>query len=73
MAILRGKKTSGWLTQEWAIARALENLDYYSAVKLVGLKTLSDSWDNVKEKIYNKSIRRGYEFVLRRKTVPSAR
>ena len=71
--ILLGEKTVGWFTQSWAIARVLENLDYYRALDLVELETLARKWDEVKNKIHNASIRRGYEFVLQRNAVSIAR
>lgn len=72
-AILKGEKTQGWLTQNWALARVLENLDYYRARDLVGVETLKKHWDGVKKLIHDPVIRRGYEYVLRRDALSSAR
>ena len=73
LKILRGKETKGWFTQDWAIARVVENLDYYSAVSLLGLDIWAKKWDKVKTKIFNKSIKHGYEYVLQRYTLSSTR
>ena len=64
--ILQGKKTHGWFTQTWAIARIIEQVNYYDAISLIGLDRLYANWDMIKTKIFNISIKRGYEFVLRR-------
>lgn len=73
LSILSGDKVYGWFTQEWAIARVLENLDYYRALDLVGFQTLSNKWGDVKKNIHDASLKRGYEFALRRKALSVAR
>ncbi|EKD79899.1 MAG: hypothetical protein ACD_40C00268G0005 [uncultured bacterium] len=71
--ILSGKNVLGTLDQSWAMARVLENLHYYDALDLVPFATLSKNWDNVKSKIFIRGIRDGYEFVLQRHSLPTAR
>ncbi|MBU1017355.1 hypothetical protein KJ678_04320 [Patescibacteria group bacterium] len=71
--ILAGKKKMGWLNQEWAIGRVLENLNYYEARKLISLKQLAQYWPKVKKRIYNKTIKKGYDFVLHQYTLSTAR
>jgi hypothetical protein len=71
-AILRGEKSLGSLDQTWAIARILENLNYYDAMKLVPPEILRSNWDKVKPKLFKDSIRKGYEFVLQRQAVSAA-
>lgn len=73
LSILSGKKEMGWFTQKWAIARVLENLDYYRALDLIGFATLSQHWDQVKKSIHDPALKRGYEYALRAKIVSSAR
>lgn len=68
-AILRGQKAEGNLDQDWAIARVLENLNYYDAMELVPLNILESHWEIVKKKLFKDSIKRGYEFVLQRHSV----
>ena len=68
-AILRGEKAEGSLDQDWAIARVLENLNYYDALDLIPLGLLEKHWGIVKKKLFKDSIKRGYEFVLQRHSV----
>lgn len=72
-AILDGNKKMGSLDQSWAIARVLEHVDYYAAKDLVSVSTLSRNWPSVKSKIFNQSIKDGYEFLLHRYALSSAR
>lgn len=72
-AILHGKKQRGWFTKEWAIARVLSNLNYYDAMALIPKSKLKKTWEEVKQKIRSKTIRDGYEFVLRKHALPATR
>ncbi|MEK7495756.1 MAG: hypothetical protein AAB569_06400 [Patescibacteria group bacterium] len=65
-AILQGKKVLGNMNQSWAIARVLENLNYYDAMSLISLDTLRNNWNKVKGRLFNNSIKNGYEFLLQR-------
>lgn len=65
-AILRGKKVLGNLNQSWAIVRVLENLNYYDAMSLVSLDLLRNNWNKIKGRLFNNSIKNGYEFLLQR-------
>ncbi len=65
-AILAGKKVLGNMNQSWAITRVLENLNYYDAMNLVSLNTLRSNWKEVQSKLFNSSIKNGYEFLLQR-------
>lgn len=71
--ILSGKHSLGQLDQSWAISRVLENLNYYDAMSLVSLDTLKKSWPAVEGKLFKQSIKKGYEFLLRRQTLSAAR
>ena len=64
--ILNGKKVLGNMDQNWAIVRVLENLNYYDAMNLVSLSTLRNNWKEVQPKLFNSSIKNGYEFLLQR-------
>ena len=64
--ILAGKKVLGNMDQNWAIVRVLENLNYYDAMNLVSLNTLRSNWKEVQPKLFNSSIKNGYEFLLQR-------
>ena len=72
-AILRGEKVLGNLDQNWAIARILENLNYYEAMKLIPLELLRKNWELVKKKLFKYPIKNGYEFLLQRYPVSIAR
>ena len=71
-AILRGQKVEGNLDQDWAIARVLENLNYYEAMNLVPYHLLKIRWPMVSRKLFRDSIKNGYEFVLQRYSVSVA-
>ncbi len=71
--ILAGESSLGQLDQSWAISRVLENLNYYDAMSLVSLDTLKQSWSTVEGKLFKKSIKNGYEFLLRRQALSTAR
>ena len=72
-AILRGQKAEGSLDQDWAIARVLENLNYYDAIELVPVSLLKSRWEVVKKKLFKDSIKKGYEFLLQRHAVSNTR
>lgn len=65
-AILAGEKVLGNMDQNWAIVRVLENLNYYDAMNLVSLNTLRSNWQEIQPKLFNSSIKNGYEFILQR-------
>ena len=65
-AILAGKKVLGNMDQNWAITRVLENLNYYDAMNLVSLDTLRNNWNKEQPRLFNSSIKNGYEFLLQR-------
>lgn len=70
--ILLGDKKVGSLDQDWAISRVLENFNYYDAMDLVPYEVLKNRWSQVKEKLFNKAIKNGYEFLLQRYPVSIA-
>lgn len=72
-SILRGETTIGSLDQPWAVARALQHLNYYDAIHAVPLTTLKTIWPKVKTQIFNKNIQQGYDFVLQRHTLSTTR
>ncbi len=72
-AILEGRKTKGWFTQDWAIARVLENVNYYDAKSLVPLDVLQRRWDTVRSKLFHPSLQKGYDLVLHQKALSAAK
>lgn len=71
-AILHGEKVLGNMNQSWAIVRVLENLNYYDAMSLVSLDLLRNNWNKIKGRLFNNSIKNGYEFLLQRYPVSIA-
>lgn len=67
------KHRNGWMSKDWAIARVLEHAPYYDAIALVPIDIVQERWAKVQTKIFNRDIREGYEFILRRHALPSAR
>lgn len=72
-SILLGKRTLGSFDQAWAIARVLENANYYEAIDLIPWDTLQSMWPVVKQKMFYTSIKDGYEYVLHRDALSTAR
>lgn len=64
--ILSGEKKVGSFDQDWAISRVLENLNYYDAMALVPYSTLKERWSFIKGKLFNSTVKNGYEFLLHR-------
>lgn len=71
--ILEGKKVNGAFDQVWAIKRVLENLNFYEAKSIVTKKMFIDNWNEVKPKMFNRSIIKGYDFLLHRYSVSTTR
>lgn len=71
--ILLGEKKVGSLDQDWAISRVLENLNYYDAMALIPYTTLKERWEVIKGKLFNPSVKNGYEFLLHRYPVSITR
>lgn len=71
-SILDEKGKSGWLSRDWAIARLLEHAPYYDAIALVPLDTIRERWEQIKPKLFNKTIQKGYDYVLRRHALSPA-
>lgn len=70
--ILAGEVKIGNFDQDWAISRVLENCNYYDAMSLIPYAILRSRWEHVKGKLFNKSIKSGYEFLLQRYPVSIA-
>lgn len=66
---LYGRKENGWLNQQWALLRAINNLNYYEFRELVPLELVGQAWDEVCDKIRDPAVKKGLEFLLQRKTV----
>lgn len=71
--LLNGRAQKPWFNRDWATARVLENVNYYDAMNLVDIDYLALNWINIKQRIYNTNIQKGYEYLLHRKTVSTTR
>lgn len=72
-AILEGKKEDGWFNRNWAIARVLEHANYYEARELIPMSVLVQRWPDIKRRLFQSSIKEGYEYLLHRYALSSAR
>lgn len=73
MDFLTGKKELGSFNRKWAVRRAIEGLNYYELIELVGLKTIAEVWPSIRETFRIKSIRDGIDYVLRKYTISASR
>ncbi|MBU1088783.1 hypothetical protein KKC08_04595 [Patescibacteria group bacterium] len=71
--ILNGKETQKWFNRQWATTKVLENATYYDAINLIDMDYLKKNWNIIKSRIFNKSIKNGYQFVLQKKALSSSR
>ncbi len=72
-AILSDEKKDGFLGRDWAIGRILEHVPYYDAIELVPISIIKSRWQQLKPKIFNKEIKKGYEYLLHKYTLSAAR
>lgn len=57
----------------WAERRAIESMNYYDILQIIGLHRIARDWKKLKNTIKNKTRVRGIEYVLRRYNIPIAR
>ncbi|MFB6346198.1 MAG: hypothetical protein ABEK50_10550 [bacterium] len=69
---LFGRKEEGWFDQKWALSRAINHLNYYELRRLVPLQLLSEHWDRVSDQIRDPAVKKGLEFLLRRRILSSS-
>lgn len=65
-------KTYKWITQEWALVRAIERLQYYDFIELVPFRLIIEKWPVIRKKIRMSHIRKGWDYVFRKFSVPSS-
>jgi hypothetical protein len=70
-ALQRGR-TYKWITQEWALVRAMERLGYYDLLELVPLNLIVTKWPLIRDKVRMRHIKKGWDYVVRRHAVPAA-
>lgn len=71
--LLNGKASQMWFNRDWAMARVLEHVNYYDAINLVDIDYLKLNWESIKKRIYNETIKNGYDYFLRKRTLSSTR
>ncbi|OIP87788.1 hypothetical protein AUK05_00390 [Candidatus Shapirobacteria bacterium CG2_30_35_20] len=71
--ILKGKKVMGKFDQLWAIKRVLENLNFYEAMAIIPKSLFISNWNKIRSKVFNRSIIKGYDFLLHRYTLSTTR
>ena len=64
--IVDNKNVLEKFNQDWAIGRVLENVNYYDALDLINPLVLLKRWDFIRDRIFNKEIKKGYDYILRR-------
>lgn len=73
LKILSEEKVDGWFSQNWALVRMIENLNYYDFIHTVPLDLVASKWKDIKGKIYDKTKVKGLEYVLRKKALSVTR
>ena len=71
--ILDGKKELGSFNRKWAVRRAVEGLNYYDLIEVVGFKTLAEVWPSIRENFRIKNIKDGMDYVLRKYSLSASR
>lgn len=71
--ILNDKKQIECFDSKWALKRAIEGLNYYDLMKLVGIKMLVNNWDALRNKIKSASIKKGIDYVIRKYIISTTR
>jgi hypothetical protein len=73
MDILDGKTELGGFNRKWAVRRAIEGLNYYDLLELVGIKTIAEVWPEIRKTFRIKSIKEGMDYVLRKYSLSASR
>jgi hypothetical protein len=73
MALLDGEIKPGGLDRLWALRRAVEGMNYYDLLEIVGLPRIARDWPALKPTLRNQTRIRGIEYVLRKHNLSTAR
>ncbi len=73
MEILNGKKELGGFNRKRAVRRAVEGLNYYDLIEVVGFKTLAEVWPSIRENFRIKGIKDWIDYVLRKYSISASR
>ena len=73
MSMLDGEIKPGEFDRIWALRRAVEGMNYYDLLEVVGLERIARDWSILKPCLKNQTRIRGIEYVLRKHLIPLAR
>lgn len=73
MALLDGEIKPGGLDRLWALRRAVEGMNYYDLLEIVGLLRIARDWPALKPTLRNQTRIRGIEYVLQKHNLSTAR
>jgi hypothetical protein len=73
MAMLDGDIKPGGFDRLWALRRAIEGMNYYDLLEIVGLLRIERDWPALKSTLRNQTRIRGIEYVLRKHNLSTAR
>jgi hypothetical protein len=71
--MLDGDIKPGGLDRLWALRRAVEGMNYYDLLEIVGLLRIARDWPALKPTLRNQTRIRGIEYVLRKHNLSAAR
>jgi len=73
MSMLDGDIKPGGFDRLWALRRAVEGMNYYDLLEIVGLERIANNWSALKPSLRNQTRIRGIEYVLHKYPLPAAR
>jgi len=73
MALLDSDIKPGGLDRLWALRRAVEGMNYYDLLEIVGLQRIARDWPALKPTLRNQTRVKGIEYVLRKNNLSAAR
>lgn len=72
MALLDGEIKPGGFDRLWALRRAVEGMNYYDLLEIVGLPRIARDWPALKPTLRDQTRIRGIDYVLRKHNLPAA-
>jgi hypothetical protein len=64
LRILDGEDCAPGFDRLWALRRAVEGMNYYDLIEIIGLDRIARDWDALKPSIRSRSRVRGIDYVL---------
>ncbi len=72
MDLIDGEIKPGGFDRIWALRRAVEGMNYYDLLEIIGLERIARNWVLLRPVLKNKTRIRGIEYVLRKHNLPPA-